>query len=417
MKFLIITVQDKRDKIKRNYEYEREELKNLLSTYGVYQTQEMHIKIDRPNPSYYIGSGKIYEIKKIIEDNNIKGVLFNINLNVTQTKNIKEILNVEVMDKTYIILQIFKQRAKTQEGKLQVELANLKYMLSRISGYGNALDQQYGAIGTRGGAGEKKIEYDKRAIRERISLITQQIKKIRTHRQIQREKRISVPYPIISIVGYTNVGKSTLLNVLSKKDNVYADNKLFATLDPTSKKIRIKGGFFGIFTDTVGFIDNLPHLLVMAFSSTLEEIKYSDLIIHLHDITQNIEKHNTVVKRTLYEIGANTIPIINVFNKTDMIKNIDNIKQTLSKFNPIFISAIKKQGINELLFEIDKQLGYKWIEKKIEIKNDDKQTLNYIKNNFFIIEQNYSDNNISLTLKVPIENIKKIEYINEKYKQ
>jgi GTP-binding protein HflX len=319
--------------------------------------------------------------------------------------------DARVMDKPLLIIEIFKQRARTMEGKLQVELADLKYNLSSHSGYGRTLDQQYGVIGTRGGSGEKKIEYDRRKLRERISLISKEVEKIRTNREIKREKRLSIPLPVISIVGYTNAGKSTLINSLSGRNDVYADNKLFATLDPTSRRVKINRSFFAVFTDTVGFIDNLPHLLIISFSPTLEEIRYSDLIIHLHDITADITKHNEVVKKTLSEIGATDIPLINVFNKTDLTDDILSIKEKFAWLDPVFISASEKTGLDKLLLKVDEKLKYRWKDYVIKISNSDINTVNLIRKKFFIVNEEYKNNYAVFSIKSTEENMKRMENI------
>lgn len=410
MKTLVITVRDKRNTDKNyNYEYELSEIKSLVNTY--YQNTEFYemiVKIDRPNPAFYLGRGKVEEIKNIVLKEKINLAVININLNQTQQRNLKETLEVEIIDKTFLILEIFKQRARSEEGKLQVELARCKYELSKISGYGKTMDQQYGAIGIRGGAGERKIEYDRRVLRDRISSLNMRISSLKKTRQIQRKKRSMVPMPVISLVGYTNSGKSTLLNSLSGKNDVYADNKLFATLDPTSRKVFIKRGFFAVFTDTVGFINNLPHLLISAFSATLEEIKYSDLILHIHDGSGNIENQNIVVKKTLKEIGADEIPLINVFNKMDIMNNIEYIKKRYINLDPVFISAKEKIGFEKLLSKIDERLSYKWKEKKVEINIKDIDQINFIKKNFFVTEEKYFNQKAVLKLKITDDNYNRI---------
>ncbi|HOJ85526.1 MAG TPA: GTPase HflX [Elusimicrobiales bacterium] len=408
MKILVIIVKDKNKKeTAYGYEYESEEIKSLLTTY--YKNpifSEILVKIDKPNSSLYIGKGKAEEIRNKIKTENCAMAVINITLTQRQQRNLSEIFEAEVIDKTFLILEIFRQRARSEEGKLQVELARLKYELSKITGHGVSLDQQYGAVGVRGGAGERKIDYDRRFLRDRISFLNSKILSVKKTREIQRKKRLNVPMPVISIVGYTNAGKSTLLNSLSKKNDIYADNKLFATLDPTSRKVMIKKGFFAVFTDTVGFINNLPHLLISAFSATLEEIKYSDLIIHLHDSTAEIEEQNMVVKKTLKEIGADKIPLLNVFNKIDLVPDTNRIKSAFQNLEPIFISAKEKIGLDNLLSEIDKKLSLKWKEVELELK--DFKNINEIKKNYFIIDEKYLPNKAIIKLKITEENYLKL---------
>lgn len=408
MKALILIIRKKNEKEDTPIEYEKDEIKNLLKTYGIFDSAHLQIKIDSINPAFYIGSGKVKELKEKVKNEGYDLILSNQNLSYTQTRNLEKELNAKVIDKTFLIIEIFKQRAQTQEGKLQVELAKLKYQLSRIKGSEYDLDQQYGMIGTRG-SGEKKIEYERRIIKEKISKITDEIRNIQKHREIQRSKRLTIPLPIISIVGYTNAGKSTLLNTLSGKNDIYSDNLLFATLDPTARRVKIKGSFYAIFVDTVGFINKLPTLLIKAFSATLEEIKYSDLIIHLHDITADIKKQNEVVKKTLKEIGAENIPIINVFNKIDLVKDIKKYKDEFESLNPVFISAIKKEGIDKLIEKVDEKLSEKWQEYEIRLSFSQPELIGRIRKEFFIIEERYDMENIILKLKTTQENKKRLE--------
>ncbi len=408
MKALILITKLRNDNSYTNFEYEEEEIKNLLKTYGINQSSSLKINLDSINPATFIGSGKAQELEKKIKEEKFSLVVFDKNLSYTQTRNLMDLWKVDVIDKTFLIIEIFRQRAKTQEGKLQVELAELKYNLSRVKSFQHHYDQQYGMIGTRG-SGEKKIEYERRRIKDRISKIINEIKHIRKHREIQRLRRLQIPLPIISIVGYTNAGKSTLLNTLSGKNDVYSDNLLFSTLDPTARRVKIKGSFYAIFVDTVGFINNLPHLLVAAFSATLEEIKYSDMIIHLHDMKADIKKQNEVVKKTLSEIGADRIPIINVFNKLDLIENPQRYLTEFASLKPIMISALKSINIDILIDSINQKLTEKWKDYSVEIPLSENRIIGEIKSNFFVVDENYTSTHIKLTLKLTEENIKKLE--------
>lgn len=395
-----------------------EELTRLTETFGIYNINHIIIKIKNITPYSYIGKGKLQEIAEFVKKNNIDIIIFNEQLNYTQTRNIEEATGIRVIDRTKLILEIFKQRARTQEGKLQVQLAEYKYELSRLKGIGMHLDQQYGSIGVRGGAGEKKIEYDRRMLQDKISFITKQINKIRTHRDIQRKKRIEIPMPQISIVGYTNAGKSTLLNSLTLKNNIYADDKLFATLDPTTRRVKISKNFYVLFTDTVGFINKLPTFLVAAFTATLEEIKYSDLILHVHDISsENIKTQNDVVKKTLEQLGVSHIPVINVFNKIDLINNLNTYIHSLSGFDPVFISAKNGYGIDKLFERINTALMYKWKLYQINIKTDRIKLISEINKYCFVINERYEEDCVILSVRSTAENYNKILKIINSEKQ
>lgn len=345
------------------------ELSQLALTKGIETIGEIIQKKEKPDTRFFIGKGKVFEIKKLCEEHNTDIVIFDNDLTPAQQKNIEDVLRVRVIDRTRLILDIFAQRAKTQEAKLQIELAEKYYRLTRLSGKGETLAQQVGNIGVRGGAGEKKLEVERRVIRDRIAHLKKEIEKIKHQRGIQRTKRQEVPIPVVALAGYTNTGKSTLLNYLTKKSGretgaVYADNKLFTTLDTTTRKIKLPGGKWVLFTDTVGFIKKLPHQLVAAFKSTLEEITRSDLIIHLIDITNpNSGESEKTVMSVLKEIGADKLPIINVYNKCDLLKSEKHTR----KNDYIRISAATGTGITELLLAADRKFSEKLEYKKISI--------------------------------------------------
>ncbi|MEW6558521.1 MAG: GTPase HflX, partial [Elusimicrobiota bacterium] len=297
------------------------ELKQLSDTAGFSPIDTIIQRIKKPNPRFFVGCGKVEEIKRTCEENSVSTVIFDNELNPTQQRNLEQNIPAKIIDRTQLILDIFAQRAHTQEAKLQVELARNYYQLPRLTQREKFLAQQVGNIGVRAGFGEKKLEVDRRQIRDKISYLKKEIEKIKSYRELRRAKRQDVPVPVVSLVGYTNVGKSTLLNYLTKKNSVYADDKLFATLDATTRKVKLPDGKSVLFTDTVGFIKKLPHQLVAAFKSTLEEIVESNLIVHLIDITdENYNEKAKIVINVLKEIGAEKIPIITVYNKCDLLK-------------------------------------------------------------------------------------------------
>ncbi|MFH1540751.1 MAG: GTPase HflX [Elusimicrobiota bacterium] len=343
-----------------------DELKQLANTFGIETIDTVVQKNRKPNPKFFIGKGKVFEIKKICELKKINTVIFDNELTSTQQRNLEEHIFSRVIDRTQLILNIFAQRARTKVAKFQVELAEKQYELPRLSGKNTSLAQQRGVIGMRAGFGERKLEIDKRKIKDRIAYLKKEIEKIKFQREIQASKRQNVPMSVVSIVGYTNTGKSTFLNYLTKSrecEMVYADNKLFATLDPTTRKIRLPNGKLILFTDTVGFIKKLPHQLIAAFKSTLEEITKSDILIHLIDTTnKNYKNNEKTVMDVLEEIGADKLTIINVCNKCDLLE-----PKFLLLENNFYISAKTGEGVEKLLSTISDKLESKLEYKKISV--------------------------------------------------
>jgi len=293
-----------------------DELEELAETAGAVTVGRMIQKREGIHRAHYFGKGKMEELKAYIDEVGATGIICDDELTANQIKNMEDILNTKIMNRTMVILDIFASRAKSAEGKVQIELAQLKYNLSHLTGKGKSMSRLGGGIGTRG-PGEKKLETDRRNISDRISELSNELKNIERHRQVLREKRMKNSLPIVALVGYTNAGKSTLMNKITNA-GVIAENKLFATLDTTTRKIELPSGGEYLFIDTVGFIQKLPHSLIQAFKATLEEVKYADILIHIVDASNSArEIQMNVVYKTLKELECENKPIITVFNKID----------------------------------------------------------------------------------------------------
>ncbi|MCW3490712.1 GTPase HflX [Dethiobacter alkaliphilus] len=339
-----------------NIEETMHELALLAETAGAQPVAEIIQKRQRPDSAFYVGKGKAEEIRLIVEETNAQLVLFDDELSPSQRRNLEEAVAVRVVDRTALILDIFAQRAKTKEGKLQVELAQLHYLLPRLTGMGVQLSRLAGGIGTRG-PGETKLEVDRRRIRKRISDLKKEIEEIKKHRTLHRKARQEVPLPVVTLVGYTNAGKSTLLNALTNAD-VFAEDKLFATLDPTTRQVELPGGSMFLLTDTVGFIQKLPHHLVAAFRATLEEVLEADLLLHVVDTShpQAAEQMNAV-QNILQQLGAQELPAIVVFNKMDMPEAHANLSALAGEWpEHVAVSAKNQVGLDTLLEAISDNL-------------------------------------------------------------
>lgn len=352
-----------------------DELEFLAETAGATGDRKFVQRLDKPEKATYIRSGKLEEIAAYCEENEIKYVIFDDELTGMQQRNIEKVINCSsVIDRTSLILEIFAQRAKTSYAKMQVELARYNYMLPRLAGMWTHLERQRGGMGTRGGMGETQIEIDRRIVKERIARLKEQLKKVDRQMATQRGNRGSMVR--LSLVGYTNVGKSTLMNLLAKSD-VLAENKLFATLDTTVRKVVIENVPF-LLSDTVGFIRKLPTQLVEAFKSTLDEVREADILLHVVDISHpGFEEQMEVVERTLQEIGASNKPVYVIFNKIDSYtyeeydefsltpkgkenRSLEELKNSWiaqEKTPCIFISAINKTNIEKLRADIYKMVA------------------------------------------------------------
>ncbi|MFN3995561.1 MAG: GTPase HflX [bacterium] len=357
-KAIIVAVKNKQNN--PYFEESLEELKDLLAFLNVELKFVVTQKTNYVNPSTLIGKGKIQEIKTLAEHLEANLIVFLNHLTPTQFRNLeKSFGNLKIIDRVALILDIFAQRAKTIEGKLQVELAQLNYLLPRTVGYGRMLSRLGGGIGTRG-PGEKKLTVEKRKILKRINYIKNKLKEIQKNRDIQRKSRTYSGYPIVTIVGYTNAGKSTLFNLLTKSD-VMISEKPFTTLDPKTGLCYIDKELKILVTDTVGFVRDLPQELMEAFKATFEELSYSDLLILIFDISNpNFETHIQETKKLIDEVGATSIPSISVFNKIDKVDKNFLLKVKERYPNFLFISAKTKENIDILKRTIKNELKIKY---------------------------------------------------------
>ncbi len=332
------------------------ELEQLTKTAGVkivgYATQRR----DKPDATYYIGRGKVEELKALKEELGADLVIFDMELNPSQQRNLEDSLKVKVIDRTALILDIFAQRARSNEGKIQVELAQLNYLLPRLAGRGTMLSRLGGGIGTRG-PGETKLETDRRRIRARISQLKRKIEKISKHRALQRRGRRAKAFPLASLVGYTNAGKSALFNTLTRAE-VKVENKLFATLDPTIRSVYLPNRQIILLSDTVGFIQKLPHQLVSAFRATLEEVTEADFLLHVIDASHpKAREQSQAVYSILKELDILDKPLITVFNKIDKLSAREEVNILIQEVEVgVAISALTGEGISELLEAIAEML-------------------------------------------------------------
>jgi len=330
------------------------ELRELAITAGARIAGEFIQHRVRPDPATYVGKGKIEELRLAVEADDVGVVIVDDELSPSQARNIEEALDTKVIDRTGLILDIFATRARTKEGKLQVELALLNYRLTRLSGSSSHLSRLGGGIGTRG-PGETKLEMDRRGIRSRIAVLKREIEQIRKHRQLHREHRKKERQPLVSLVGYTNAGKSTLFRALSREDTLVS-NRLFSTLDTLIRRIKLGGECHVLISDTVGFIRKLPHQLVSAFRATLEEVVEADLILHVIDVSDpDRSEKRRVVLEVLEELGAADHPRLTVYNKSDLLQSDDALPTLQS--NEFCVSAESGEGLEKLVAEIVREVG------------------------------------------------------------
>ena len=367
-----------------------DELEELAHTAGASVFAKLIQRRERPDNATYLGEGKLFELKNICINNDIDLLIFDGELTPSQQRNIENYTDIRVIDRTMLILDIFALNARTSEGKLQVELAQLKYSLPRLGGKGTQLSRLGGGIGTRG-PGESKLESDRRHIHRRIDALEENLKNLSKRRNLMRQRRKKNSVTTVAIVGYTNAGKSTLLNALTDA-GVLAENKLFATLDPTSRALKLPDGRSVLLVDTVGFISRLPHDLVEAFKSTLEEVVYADLILNVCDASDPaFEEHIHVTKQVISDLGAGTKPVLTVYNKCD--KN-----PTLRFFgesgNDVRISALHKIGLDKMLTKMCSMLENTRRQVKLLIPYSDGSVASKIRKQGAVLQEEYRDDGL-----------------------
>lgn len=377
------------------------ELADLVKTAGATVIGTLIQKREMIHTGYYVGTGKVKELRELIEELGATGIVCDDELTPAQLRNLEDELNTKVMDRTLIILDIFAARATTSEGKIQVELAQLKYQRGRLAGMGTVLSRLGGGIGTRG-PGEKKLEMDRRLINDRIAQLNRELKEVRQHREVTRAQRAKNHIPVAAIVGYTNAGKSTLLNRMTDA-GVLEEDKLFATLDPTTRVLELPGQQEILLTDTVGFIRKLPHHLIEAFKSTLEEAKYADYIIHVVDSSNpQMEKQMHIVYETLSDLDVKDKPIITLFNKQDK-RMEDEPLRDMKADHILRISAAKGEGLDEVKELLCELLRENKILLERVIPYQDAGIIQQIRKQGELLKEEYQPDGIYIQAYVPME--------------
>ncbi|MEL4026573.1 GTPase HflX [Lysinibacillus endophyticus] len=398
-----------------NFDYSMEELANLAEALEVEVVGQVTQNLERVNPSHYVGTGKIEEIKNYIDEIDANLVIFNDELSPSQIRNLEHDLECKVIDRTMLILDIFDRRANTREAKMQVELAQLQYMLPRLVGLHASLSRQGGGTGggfRNRGAGETKLELDRRKIEDQIARLRKELENVKEQRETQRKKRRKNELPVVSLVGYTNAGKSTIMNSILRKigqeenKKVFEKNMLFATLDTSVRNIELADKKSFLLTDTVGFVSKLPHHLVKAFRSTLEEAKNADLLLHVVDVSNEQYRFMMdVTNKTLADIEIEGIPTIYIYNKSDLA----NVKYPLVSGDNIWLSAKEDEGLDELIEMIRQHIFSNYVTCDMLIPFDKGDIVSYLNGNALVKATEYEENGTKLTVELKDIDYKKFE--------
>ncbi|KKZ92285.1 MULTISPECIES: GTPase HflX [Bacillus] len=383
-----------------DFSYSMEELTNLAEACDVEVIGQVTQNLQRVNPSHYIGKGKIEEVAAYVNEVDANMVIFNDELSPSQIRNLEADLDCKVIDRTILILDIFAQRAKTKEAQLQVEVAHLQYMMPRLIGLRESLGRQSGGVGTKNkGVGEKKLELDRRKIEEQISVLNKDLEALVAQRQTQRKQRKKNEVPVVALVGYTNAGKSTTMNAMleiyngTEEKQVFEKDMLFATLETSVRNIDLPDNKSFLLTDTVGFVSKLPHHLVKAFRSTLEEVAEADLLIHVVDYANpNYEQLIDITNETLKKIGVENIPTIYAYNKSDMVDvEIPKVQE-----DRVYLSAKKHVGMEELVEMIRSHIYKEYTKCEMLIPYDQGQVVSYFNNHAHVLSTSYENEGTKL---------------------